>query len=330
MQSTLQSDLIKARDEETDPDKKALLRKALRELEDMSRQQKQPPKTPATDMAELEYRSKRYDYFVKLSKTFKASTMVNPDLTEADIFYIIEMGDSLGLSAPQALQTIASINGKPSIYGDGMSAVVRNSKLCKYIKETNDFDCDIADAWAECETLRVGEAEPVRQRFTMKMAMQAGLYPNKKPEAVWNKYWQRMLTFRARGWCLRDVYADALRGLSSAEEQQDIVLSEEDYKVTMPVVTPQQAPDMTPKGAATTQQIEHQASEKLEFSLNDMVARLRDAVDMKSLLAAKAIVKKHAWTDADKTQINTAYSARRSILKQATAEAAKSNEAVPE
>jgi len=234
------------------------------------------------------------------------------------------------LSAPQALQTIASINGKPSIYGDGMSAVVRNSKLCKYIKETNDFDCDIADAWAECETLRVGEAEPVRQRFTMKMAMQAGLYPNKKPEAVWNKYWQRMLTFRARGWCLRDVYADALRGLSSAEEQQDIVLSEEDYKVTMPVVTPQQAPDMTPKGAATTQQIEHQVSEKLEFSLDDMVARLRDAVDMKSLLAAKAIVKKHAWTDADKTQINTAYSARRSILKQATAEAAKSNEAVPE
>jgi len=311
LNNELKNELIAARDAATDADLKNLLRRALREIEGG-----RTKSNVEDDMARLNYEAKRYDYFVKLAKTFATSTMIPPDMTEADIFYVIELGDKLGLSAPQALQSIASINGRPAIWGDGMNAVVRASGLCKYIEETEDHSGDIANAWATCKTLRRGETEPVSVTFTMKMAMQAGLYPGKEKSA-WGKYPFRMLQMRARAWCLRDVYADALRGLSSAEEQMDIVQTGNEIEL-MPVSQPvtQPVPDMAKAGAETAQRIEHQVSDRLEFSLDDMITKLRDASDMQSLLTAKALVKKYQWTDEDKTKINAVYSARRTFLKE--------------
>jgi hypothetical protein len=59
-------------------------------------------------------------------------------------------------------------------------------------------------------------AETVRQ-FTIDDAKKAGLWGNN----TWAKYPKRMLQMRARGFALRDTFADALSGVSMREEVED-------------------------------------------------------------------------------------------------------------
>ena len=74
-----------------------------------------------------------------------------------DIFVGIQWGLELGLKPLQALQNIAVINGKPSIYGDAMLALVRNSEHCEYVVE----EFDKSNMTAVCKTKRRGQPEQV-------------------------------------------------------------------------------------------------------------------------------------------------------------------------
>jgi hypothetical protein len=60
-------------------------------------------------------------------------------------------------------------------------------------------------------------------RFSMADAKRAGLAGKSGP---WSQYPARMLTLRARGFALRNAFADALRGLITAEEAQDYPAAE--------------------------------------------------------------------------------------------------------
>ncbi|MFZ8927531.1 MAG: hypothetical protein ACO3CU_12320, partial [Candidatus Nanopelagicales bacterium] len=48
----------------------------------------------------------------------------------------VRVGREIGLGTLQALQSIAVINGRPSVWGDAMLALVRGSGLCVYMHET--------------------------------------------------------------------------------------------------------------------------------------------------------------------------------------------------
>ena len=128
-----------------------------------------------------------------------------------DVFVAMQLGSEVGLPLMQSLQNIAVINGRPCIWGDAMIALVRNSPLCEYINET------VENGVATCKVKRKGEPEYV-STFSEIQAKQAGLWGKAGP---WKLYPERMLKMRARGFALRDVFADVLRGLQSAEEQQD-------------------------------------------------------------------------------------------------------------
>lgn len=129
-----------------------------------------------------------------------------------DILVAMMMGAELGLAPMQALQNIAVINGKPSIYGDAMVALVRASGQCEYIKEWIDNDV------AYCEVKRKGEQNPVTATFSKAQAEKAKLWGKTGP---WTSYPERMLQMRARGFALRDVFADILKGFITVEEAQD-------------------------------------------------------------------------------------------------------------
>ena len=135
----------------------------------------------------------------------------------ASIAVAIDFGASVGLRPMQALQNIAVINGKPCLYGDGLIGVVRGSGLCVWIKEGVEGTGNNAVGW--CETLRQGEPEPIRRTFSYQDAVTAGLWGKTGP---WKQYPSRMLMLRARGFCLRDAYADALKGFIAYEEASDI------------------------------------------------------------------------------------------------------------
>ena len=132
----------------------------------------------------------------------------------------IQHGAELGLSPMQALQSIAVVNGRPSVYGDTALAVCKGSPVCEWVRERVEGDGDAMVA--TCEAKRRGDAEPVVSRFSMADAKRAGLAGKSGP---WTQYPKRMLQMRARGFALRDAFPDLLRGLVTAEEAQDYPLA---------------------------------------------------------------------------------------------------------
>jgi hypothetical protein len=128
----------------------------------------------------------------------------------------IQHGSEVGLSPMQSLQSIAVINGRPTIWGDAALALVQSSPVCEYVKEYVEGQGD--NLTAVCEAKRRGYPAPTVSRFSMADAKRAGLAGKSGP---WSQYPERMLQLRARGFALRNAFADALRGLITAEEAQD-------------------------------------------------------------------------------------------------------------
>lgn len=128
-----------------------------------------------------------------------------------NVLVAIQWGMELGLQPMQAMQSIAVINGRPSLWGDAMLALVKAHPAFEWIKE----DCD--GNIATCTVKRRGEPE-VTQSFSLEEAKKAGLTGKQGP---WTQYPKRMLQMRARGFALRDAFPDALRGVISAEEARD-------------------------------------------------------------------------------------------------------------
>lgn len=142
----------------------------------------------------------------------------------------IAMGMELGVSPMQAIQGIAVINGRPSVWGDLMLALCRAHPDCDGIDESLEYDNAGNVVAAVCRASRAGHVQ--ERRFSVEDAKRAGLWTKDGP---WKQYPHRMLQMRARGFCLRDVFADALRGLASAEEAADTQVEELPPRV---VVTP--------------------------------------------------------------------------------------------
>jgi hypothetical protein len=138
----------------------------------------------------------------------------------------IQHGSEVGLSPMQSLQSIAVINGRPTIWGDAALALVQSSPVCEYVREYVEGDGD--NLAAVCEAKRRGYPAPTTVRFSVADAKKAGLWAKSGP---WTQYPQRMLTLRARGFALRNAFADALRGLITAEEAQDYTTQPEPVAV---------------------------------------------------------------------------------------------------
>lgn len=134
----------------------------------------------------------------------------------ANIMLAVQMGSELGLAPMQALQSIAVINGRPGVWGDGMIGLCRQSSLCEDIREWIEGEGDARTA--HCEAKRKG-ASPTLGRFSVADAKKAGLWSKQGP---WTQYPDRMLQNRARGFALRDAFPDLLRGLKTVEELRDI------------------------------------------------------------------------------------------------------------
>lgn len=142
----------------------------------------------------------------------------------------IQHGAELGLSPMQSLQSIAVVNGRPSVYGDTALAVCKGSPVCEWVRETIEGEGD--SMVAVCQAKRRGDAQPVESRFGVADAKKAGLWGKGGP---WTQYARRMLQMRARGFALRDAFPDVLRGLVTAEEAADY--HEEPVQPATPKVT---------------------------------------------------------------------------------------------
>jgi hypothetical protein len=77
---------------------------------------------------------------------------------------------------------------------------------------------EVVNGVATCTVVRKG-MPPVVRKFSIDDAKKAGLWGKAGP---WTQYPDRMLQMRPRGFACRDAFPDALRGLISREEAEDI------------------------------------------------------------------------------------------------------------
>jgi hypothetical protein len=171
---------------------------------------------------------------MEFSKMLADSTMV-PRAYQGkpqDIMVCVQWGYEIGLAPMQALQNIAVINGKPSVYGDAAMALVQASPVCEDVEEYFEGE-GTPNPIAVCVAKRKGR-KPVVAKFSVEDAKRAGLWGKTGP---WQAYPKRMMQMRARGFALRDAFPDVLKGLITAEEAQDYP---DEAK-------PKQAKDITPR-----------------------------------------------------------------------------------
>jgi hypothetical protein len=153
------------------------------------------------------------------------------------IMVAIMAGAELGLAPFQALQSFAVVNGRPTLWGDGLMAVARSQgiKAREWIEGEGD------QTVAHCEVTRPDTGEIIQRAFSVSDAKKAALWGKAGP---WQSYPKRMLQMRARAWALRDGCADMLRGFQVREEV-------EDYQPTITARrVPTEGPNLTARLAA--------------------------------------------------------------------------------
>ena len=180
------------------------------------------------------------DEAMRFSEMLAKSSMVPKQYQNKpeDVLVAVQWGKELGLAPLQALQNIACINGKPSVYGDAALALIQASPLCEGIEERMEGE-GTPNPQAVCVAHRKGR-KPVVATFSVEDAKRAGLWGKQGP---WSSYPKRMLAMRARGFALRDAFPDVLKGLISAEEAADYP----DEAKPRPVAKPANPLDMVAK-----------------------------------------------------------------------------------
>jgi hypothetical protein len=168
---------------------------------------------------------------ISFSEMLAASTMIPKQFQgkAEDVLVCVQWGLEIGLAPLQALQNIAVINGKPSIYGDAAIALVQSSSVCEDVEEYFEGE-GTTNPIAVCVARRKGR-KAVTVKFGIEDAKRAGLWGKSGP---WSAYPKRMMQMRARGFALRDAFPDVLRGLITSEEAQDFVESELPAPVAKP------------------------------------------------------------------------------------------------
>lgn len=137
---------------------------------------------------------------------------------QEQIMVAIQYGAELGLAPMQAMGTVMVVNGRPSLFGDGMLAVAQASGLLADIKETIEGTADKPETLkAVCEVKRHGRPTPSRGEFSWADAKRAGL----TSKDTYKQYPQRMLKARARAFALHDAFPDVLCGVLSTDEAAD-------------------------------------------------------------------------------------------------------------
>lgn len=171
-------------------------------------------------MSNLTLEPKNMTEAMDFSKMLASSSMVPPNFKgkPQDVLVAVQWGYEIGLKPLQALQNLAVINGKPSIYGDAAIALVKSDKRCLGISESIEGEGDNRKAICKIKRSYGSEVEETVREFSVSDAKTAKLWGKAGP---WTQYPNRMLAMRARGFALRDAFPDVLRGVITKEEAED-------------------------------------------------------------------------------------------------------------
>lgn len=284
-----------------------------------------------------------FDEAMRLAKAIANSDLAPKDFRGKpdNVLVAIQMGNELGLKPMQAIQNIAVVNGRPTVWGDAALALVRGNPECEYVKEWMDGTIKGGDAIAYCEVKRGKEI--IKREFSVKQATQASLIDK---GGVWKQYPERMLQMRARGFALRDSFPDVLKGVY-IEGEMDVAIIENEV-----IEQPKEAPKLGVQAVKnaiiqtvntmkenvvkeaeaaninqeTGEVIEYQDSEmptfaefadvlKCNIRFADILKYLQEAKTVEELIMAKDIARSIPLNDQQKKIINEKYLEKQKEVK---------------
>jgi len=155
----------------------------------------------------------------RLSEAFAKAKILPRGITEApQVMLIICGGAEVGFGPFQSLQSFYLVNNRLTLWGDAIPALLWSNgfKLREWYENSDPTYPD--NMVAKCLVTRPDGTE-IEGEFSVGDAKEAKLWGKDGP---WQTSRKRMLKMRARAFALRDGFADALAGLSIAEEVQDL------------------------------------------------------------------------------------------------------------
>lgn len=158
----------------------------------------------------------------------------NAEQSVAKATAAIMHGLELGLSPMQSLSGIAVINGKTTIYGDLLTAVLWSNgfKVKKWIEGEGD------NMVARARITRP-DGEVIEDKFSVEQAKQARLWDTREQvqkkgkdnsrymapnDSAWYRFREDMLGWKALGRCCRAGASDATRGMMIREDMENPVV----------------------------------------------------------------------------------------------------------
>jgi hypothetical protein len=164
------------------------------------------------------------------AKLVTASGLAPKDMNEAGVVLCVQMGAELKISPAQAIQNIAIINGRPSIFGDLGLALFRRDAAIKEFEEDAP-DVALENGHGRCK-ITMADDRVIERRFSIEEAKTAKLWGKQGP---WTTYPGRMLMFRSRWWAMRDADPGVFKGCGSGEEAEELVaVTAEGNEITRP------------------------------------------------------------------------------------------------
>lgn len=159
----------------------------------------------------------------------KGSGLVPATLdTVPKVIVAILKGLELGLPPMQALENIAVINGRASIWGDIGLALIQRSGLMEHFSEgfTGDIASGTLTAWVKMKRKGLND-KPTRKTFSIEDAISARLWDgmslaaDKRQKSQWVLRPKVMLQWRCRWLVMHALFSDVLRNMPGAEEMID-------------------------------------------------------------------------------------------------------------
>jgi hypothetical protein len=181
----------------------------------------------------------------RMAQVFARSDLIPRELQNnaSNVFLVLAQALELNISPGQALQSVYIVNGRAAVFGDLFLALIQRHPKYEWHREYFEGEFGEDTFQAVCEIKRLGIEPAFKREFSIADAKRAKLWGkvgrNNYP-TPWVTYPKRMLQMRARTWCGRDAFADALKGLTTVEEMRDVEVYPKDAKhVASEVTEPQ-------------------------------------------------------------------------------------------
>src|SRR6185437_15603477 len=123
---------------------------------------------------------RNFEEAMKYAKLIADSDLAPKDYKgkPGNVLIAIQMGQEVGLKPMQAIQNIAVINGRPSIWGDALLGLIKIHPELEYIRE--EIDRSDPNMTAICYIKRRGEDER-EDKFSIEDAKKAQLWNKAGP-----------------------------------------------------------------------------------------------------------------------------------------------------